>query len=351
METFDEVIRAALEAARQREGYIGPLEDFTIALASRDWQERDPVIEGILTDIRAGSQEPLTLWHAQHHGVEDTILQKWNEPLRLLDLLIVLAGQFGTDFYRERIATVEDGGERLLLTVLTELHARACQISSAIHLLLRSGYADDAHARWRTLHEISVIANFVKDGGASLAERYQEHGTIQRCKELRAFRERSQLFGNEPEWTVADHWFEERYELLIQKYGSSFKEDYGWAADALGKKKPTFRDIENNVKIADTVPMALMRAQYRMASANVHASAHGTQFRLGLGKHSSTGILFGPSIQGLGDPGFATANALCETALTLLQTRSNEDDVVRISILTNLTETTSNVFLTTPDDD
>ena len=351
MKTFHEVLSAALEAASEREGYSGTIDDYKDDLAGRDWKDRDPTIEEMLSDIRSTSYEPLRLWHAQHHGVKDTIRVKWSEPLRLLDLLIVLAEQFGMDFYKERMAVLADDGERLLLTVLTELHARACQISSAIHLLLRSGYPDDADARWRTLHETSVIARFVKEGGATLAERYREHGTIQRYKQILSDRERTRMLAEEPEQSDYLKWLELRRDDLIKRYGPPFKNDYGWAAEAIDKENPNLRDIEKKIQISENLSMELWRSRFRTASENVHASSHGTEFRLGLGKDSSNNILSGPSTVGLGDPGFATANSLCESALALLGTRSNADDVLLSFILTNLTERTSNAFLTTPDDD
>ena len=323
MKTIHEVLSVALEAARKREGYSGTVDEFRIALASRNWEDRDPVIEEMLSDVRAVSGVPLRLWHAQHHGVKDTILQKWNEPLKLLDLLIVLAEQFGTGFYNERIAVLADDSERLLLTVLTELHARACQISSAIHLLLRSGYPDDAHARWRSLHEISVIAKFIKEGGPSLAERYREHRPVQQHKQVRADHEQIRQLGREPEPKQVNYVnsLKADVDALVERYGASFRQDYGWAADAIGKGRTTFTDIQEQLELE------VWKSQYKLASENIHASSQGTEFRLGLGKYSSNNILSGPSIQGLGDPGFTTANSLCETALALLQTRSNAEDV------------------------
>ena len=49
--------------------------------------------------------------------------------------------------------------------VLWRLHARSCQITMEILALLKSGFADGAHARWRTLHEIAVTALFIKQQG------------------------------------------------------------------------------------------------------------------------------------------------------------------------------------------
>lgn len=41
---------------------------------------------------------------------------------------------------------------------LIQMHARALQISNEILVLLKSGYADGAYSRWRTLHELTVLS-------------------------------------------------------------------------------------------------------------------------------------------------------------------------------------------------
>jgi hypothetical protein len=55
---------------------------------------------------------------------------------------------------------------------LVKLHARACLISAEILSLLRSGHASGAHARWRALHEVAVIADFLASGDSDLARGY-----------------------------------------------------------------------------------------------------------------------------------------------------------------------------------
>ena len=44
-------------------------------------------------------------------------------------------------------------------------------MSRAILALLRSGFADDAHARWRSLHELAVVSGFISEYGEDVAEK------------------------------------------------------------------------------------------------------------------------------------------------------------------------------------
>jgi len=62
--------------------------------------------------------------------------------------------------------------------VLTRLHVRACQVSDEVITLLENGFADGAMARWRTLHELGVVATLIADGDERLAERYIHHDAV-----------------------------------------------------------------------------------------------------------------------------------------------------------------------------
>lgn len=58
-------------------------------------------------------------------------------------------------------------------------HARACRIVAEMIVLLQSGLADGAMARWRTLHETWVVASVVNQFGEEAAVRYFEHQHIE----------------------------------------------------------------------------------------------------------------------------------------------------------------------------
>ena len=112
---------------------------------------------------------------------EERLSKHWGKPLELLELFIILATEAGADFNSYfRNDAVKSGDA--VFEALTRLHARACQVSSAILILLKSGYADDAHARWRSLHEIAVVSSFISQHGQKLAERYLLHELIQQYK-------------------------------------------------------------------------------------------------------------------------------------------------------------------------
>ena len=67
-----------------------------------------------------------------------------------------------------------------LSEALVRLHARACQVSTEILVLLENGLADGAMARWRTLFEIGVVITLLVDGGEILAKHYADHEIVDR---------------------------------------------------------------------------------------------------------------------------------------------------------------------------
>lgn len=59
-------------------------------------------------------------------------------------------------------------------TVISQLHGRACQQFLEILCLLKAGFADGAFARWRSMYELCVIAQFIKQNDERVAKAYYE---------------------------------------------------------------------------------------------------------------------------------------------------------------------------------
>lgn len=95
----------------------------------------------------------------------------WNKPLDLFYLFLGISLDLGATLNHNRRPQAAQEND-LVFDVLTRLHARGCQIGYEIYLLLSHGFADGAHARWRTLHEISVVASFISTHGQKVAESY-----------------------------------------------------------------------------------------------------------------------------------------------------------------------------------
>jgi hypothetical protein len=211
--------------------------------------------------------------------------------------------------------------------ILARNHARACQLTSAILALLKSGHAGDALARARTLHELHVIARFISPRGNRVAERYRLYGCVGALRAAKEYAKHQAQLGLEPLDPEAIPTLEKR----VEQYRTKFSEEFGkvvhrgycgWAAEALNKKQPTFEDLE------EVVGLAFMRPYYQMASHPIHSNAQGLSFDLG--RIGDQNVLpAGPSNAGLADPGSMALTSFyhCTEILLLRQQYADEPDL------------------------
>ena len=299
----------------------------------------DDLANSLLVTLKKDERSVMKGHRSDRKGFEKRLNERWKRPLELLDMVIFLTAEVGTEFNRKfRNEAVGSGGA--VFKSLTRIHARSCQVSGEVLALLHAGFADGAHARWRSLHELAVVASLIEKHGPKLAERYLLHEVIQQYKLACEYQE---YFGRLDIEAPSEENLDSlrvRRDELIARFGDEFKYDYGWAASAIGIKHPTMSDLEQHVRLDH------MRPYYRMASDNVHPNSHGTSFRLGL--HSSqqdTVLLAGPSNLGLADPGHATAISLLQITTFLLATQSVTDCVVIMRVLEELTNEVGEAFL------
>ena len=298
----------------------------------------DDSTETFLRQIKKDAPARLRANRRQRRHFEKGLERHWRKALDLLDLLVSKAREAGDEFHR----TCRDDPERPNETVheaLVRLHARACQVASAILALLRSGYADDAHARWRALHEIAVVSIFISEQGEETAEQYLLHDGIQQYKLALKYSTHEETLGLEP---LSEEELEKHRAVrdrLVERFGKPFKESYGWAATALGNMRPTFESIEEHVS------QSHWRPYYGMASDNIHANAHGGYYRLGSPPYAEEVFLAGPSVYGLADPGDSTAISLCLVTASMLGTKWSLDSIVAIKTLLALRDEVSEAFL------
>ena len=218
-------------------------------------------------------------------------------------------------------------------------HARGCQMSRAILALLRSGFADDAHARWRSLHELATVSSFISKHGDGVAEKYLLHDVVQRWKLARAYKEYEVRAKLDPLTQTEMDDIEDEYRSVIAKFGKEFVEDYGWAASALGIKRPTLLNIEKDVELDH------LRPYYQMANHNVHGNSHAAFFKLGGFGPDRRIHLAGPSNMGLADPGHGAALSLVHITGALVQTVPTIDSLTEWMVLDLLQHETGEAFL------
>ena len=172
----------------------------------------------------------------------------WGKPLNLLHTLIVMARETGSNYLNGQFH-IHSSLEPMDLTeeLLVRIHARAIQITEEVLVLLKNGFADGAEARWRTLHELTVISAFIAKHGNSVAEQYIDHELIEQYKMAKQHNQYTIQLGASKIPLNEIELLEEKYFKLVNKYGENYKSDYGWASSTLNNKRPTFSAIEASV--------------------------------------------------------------------------------------------------------
>ena len=295
-------------------------------------------MKSYLDSIKKDAKVGISQSRRERRGFERRLSKHWAKPLHLLELMVEIAQEVAGGV-GETVAAEEVKVDEHTFRALWAIHARGCQMSRAILALLRSGFADDAHARWRSLHELAAVSSFISKHGDGVAEKYLLHDVVQRRKLARAYKEHEVRAKLDPLTQAEMDDIEGEYQSLIGKFGNEFAEDYGWAASALGNKRPTLLNIEEDVGLDH------LRPYYQMANHNVHGNSHAAFFKLGVFEPDRPIHLAGPSNMGLADPGHGVALSLVHITGALAQTVLTLDTLTEWMVLDLLQHETGDAFL------
>ena len=158
--------------------------------------------------------------------------------------------------------------------VLRKLHGRACQQFYEILWLLRGGFADGAYARWRSLFELSVIAEFISQNDEQVAKAFVDSVKTNEVK------------------------------------------DYGWAKNAqcFASLKPKASVTFEMIRGQCTTITEDWKKAYKESCQVVHASPLGTLGRMGSPNENRV-ISTGSSDYGLAPPAVNSAISLMHVTI------------------------------------
>jgi hypothetical protein len=162
------------------------------------------------------------------------------------------------------------------------LVSRGLLTAHEVLALLSHGFAKGAMARARTLHELTVVSDFIAKRGLRAARRYVDHYDVERLKaekaklkELAKKRrgKRRDLARTRVVRQVRSDILEleRRQGAHVRRYGKRFKDENGWAAPWWrgAKTRVTFAMLEKRVHLDRARPY------YKHASFAVHAGPLG----------------------------------------------------------------------------
>lgn len=264
--------------------------------------------------------------------------KRWQVAFDLFETFIVICTEAGENYnstYRPTAAEKHD----VVFDIIVRHHARACHISQEIMCLLKAGFPDGAHARWRALHEVNTTAMFIAKHGRECAERFYWYDVTESYKGMLQHRRYEHRLREKGPTDDEFSKCEKLYHQLIAKYGNNFGKPYGWASHVMANKRVTFANIEENVSLDH------MRPYYKWASQNIHAGAKGINNKLGLCEATEDMLLVGQSNSGMTDPAHATAISLAQITTTLLNIEPNIDRLVVLNIILEMEEEVGQAFL------
>ncbi|WP_123812192.1 DUF5677 domain-containing protein [Ottowia oryzae] len=251
--------------------------------------------------------------------------ERWGVGLDHLRMLLTCCRELGYESFK-RHKRSRSFRHHYRRWVLLRLHVRSCQVADEVICLMENGFADGALARWRTLHEIAVVATLIAEGDEALAERYILHDDVELKRQADDHDATQVPMGFSPIGKRQRSAIELRYKAAIDRFGKAFASPYGWAADALELKKPTFKDLQ------EKAGHQAMNSYYKLASFNVHAGARSLFFNL-----SSIGtqeiLLAGRSNAGLFEPGVRTAQTLALITSLYVEPGSDMDRLTELKTI------------------
>ncbi|MGN6304018.1 MAG: DUF5677 domain-containing protein [Mesorhizobium sp.] len=291
-----------------------------------------------VTRILKEAPESLNYRRSEFWRFRKNLKIRWGHAIDLLEVLLECSVEIGESYSKSAMRS-RSKKTGLKNSLLIQLHARSCQVTREILSLLENGYADGAFARWRTLHEISVVSQIIWSNDSELSERYLQHEIVEskRAQDeyLRSHKELG--FQTIPEREIK--YINQLFDDVIDRYGKEFGSQYGWMADRLKNPRPTFADLER------LAGKSLIRSFYKMASYNVHASPKALKFRLGSLGTSSGVLLAGASNAGLEEPGQNAAISLTQITSLLFNSRWSFEKLSQLKTLMNLRDRTVGEFV------
>jgi len=266
-------------------------------------------------------------------------INRWSEGFDVLETMILIcteAGEINNDKYRKTAVENND----LLFDILIRHHSRACLISNEILTLLKNGFADGAHARWRALHEVNVTGMFISKYGKECAERFYFHNVVDSYDGMIEHKKFEDRLNEKALIQKEIDECKKEYDKLILKYGKKFGDHYGWASYIFpNRKRVSFTAIEKDVELDH------MRPYYKLASQNIHAGSKGLKNRLGLCESNEDILLVGQSNSGMVNPADSTAISLAQITITVLMLNPTIENIILMKVVEEFIDKVGETFL------
>jgi hypothetical protein len=297
---------------------------------------------GLAERLRKDAPRMLAEQAKIRRGFEKRLQERWRPALALYEMVLVACTEAGSNLHDALTREVGPVSDRpIKLHALTLLHARACMVANEVFALLRTGHAAGAQARWRTLHEIAVIAFLLGANDEALANRFLLHRQVERWKEAQCYQENCAALGREPFSVEEMDEFRAGHDAVIGQYEDGYEKDWGWSKPLFPpQQRPTFDDLEKSAGLGHNKPFV------KLSHHAIHSGASGTLDVLDLHGHGEL-ILAGPSNAGLAEPGHGSLIALYQVTVAYLLNGPNQvipEDLLALKGLARLVDDAGGAF-------
>ena len=309
-------------------------------LAAAIIEEADVRGAALLADLRARLPQMLAGRTASDASFRRRCRRRWKEGFDLLALFITMSEEFGSAYNdRSRPAAFREGNHRFEAGVL--LHARGVRVASEIEALLHEGFPDGALGRWRTLHEIAVVATFLARHDDETARRFLAHRGVASAKALRQHEEHVPRSGMAPLGPGDLDRAEALRTSLLEEFGPEFADEMGWAYAAIRRRRINLHDLELATGLDH------WRPRFRWASDDIHAGPKPPRASLGMAERPADqpGLLVGRSDSAFTDPAHMCALSLNLTNHALPPEYLQDEDLAVLSALRALSDLIGDTFL------
>lgn len=273
--TKEEVQAAVQELVDELNELLPDIEDSVVEAISQAVPDAlGKVAEIIGENISEQAHEHVLQLMRAHSDRAEGVRRLWGSAIDQLDLLRHFALEWNYAAMEQRKGSYTNQNTAF---ALMRIVARAYEVVGELIALTRAGYADGALARWRSLHEICVVAMFLAKQSDRCAEMYLSHHWVEELRLLEVDRTSgtASLRNIHHDRYVSNLRMQKT--ALVKKFGTTFFSDYGWASVELGRSRTTFRDLESHVGLET------LRRGYQQANSTVHGGALATLTRVSLG--------------------------------------------------------------------
>jgi hypothetical protein len=245
---------------------------------------------------------------------------RWAPALDLLESLLVMCTEAGQIVSEGEGPQISDPK----FAAIQRIHARSMLVSREALCLIRSGFADGALSRWRTLHELSVIAIFLANNEANISRRYLASRVFIARKAALELNQFAGRLNMEPFPDSTMQQFDEECEQIEALITPSLakKPEYSWASPALPPGNPTFAAIEA------AVGLDFYRPYFTWACDHTHGGSREPMSLLGAAEAPTPLLLVGESNGGMVDPIQLVSLSAAKVTVSFLSLRPEAENVL-----------------------